>query len=89
MTGLPVWKHSLMAAWTGLYPSSGYPSVTGAPMATRGARLATSSFAHSMTCPGPRNRTIAAMRAPRMKAARPVPADGTPIVQQSTTGCLA
>jgi hypothetical protein len=88
MTGLPVLKHSLMAAWTGLYPSSGYPSVTGAPMATRGARLATSSFAHSMTCPGPRNRTIAAMSPPHGRT-RPVPADGLVIVQQSSAGCLA
>jgi hypothetical protein len=90
MTGRPVWKQSLMAAWMGRYVASGYASETGAPMTTRGAVRATSSLHHSMTCPGPLNSTIAAAIAPPpQRRARPVPADGLPIVQQSTRDCLA
>jgi hypothetical protein len=65
LTRRPVAYASSIAVWRGRYVSSGNASRTGIPRPSLGERPSASSSVHSMTCSGPRNRTMAAISDPQ------------------------
>jgi hypothetical protein len=81
---------ALMHAWTRSESGSVHNSDAGRPMMSMPDKRAMSDDAAAQTSPVPRNNAMTPIGSSTTHLeTRPVPADGLPIVQQSTRDCRA